>query len=731
MSLLGIALSGLRASQTGLSTTGHNISNASTEGYSRQRVEFQANKPEYFGGNYIGRGVQASSIQRLQRDWVDTELRSSRTDNAYAQVMAAYAEELDSLFADESTGLEPVLESYLNSAHDVASDPTSMSSRTVMLGDAVSLVERFNSIANQLEEQRALINDQIETSVDEINDYATALAKLNGNIVSASATGEAPNDLLDQRSNLLNKLADKIDVSLTTQENGEVNVFIGSGQALVMGSNARELVVEHLSGDLVNPDIGIKSPTDGTISRITRFISGGEIGGLLDTRNDLLDRSQNELGLIGLNIASAYNEQNRLGLDMDGELGQDIFNMPEVSVNFGQLNTATGIPAVTIEKVSELTASDYRLVYGGTDYQLQKIPDGTIVALTPEVAGTAGGGNTETAVPEIEVTDTSAFDTGGYRLDYDGTNYTLTRLSGGAGVPLTPDPGNPNVLVGDGMKIDTSALTGAVASDTWNIQTTGAVMADGLKIDVSSISGAVAGDNWLIRPTRNAASQLSVSMKDPADLAAAGAVKAKPSELNTGSAVIDSVRALDTTDSATLFKEALVTYDDATKGYSVKTLEDVAGVDTWVDVAPAPLVSTTDGITTISANGWELTVSGTPADQDRFIVSHNDTYEGDNRNMVAMADIQDQRLIEGKATIQGGYTDIIADVGTQTKRAQVIRDSSENLLASAQARRDALSGVNLDEEAADLIRYQQAYQASSQVISVARTLFDTILNVVR
>jgi len=730
MSLLGIALSGLRASQTGLSTTGHNISNASTEGYSRQRVEFQANKPEYFGGNYIGRGVQASSIQRLQRDWVDTELRSSRTDNAYAQVMAAYAEELDSLFADESTGLEPVLESYLNSAHDVASDPTSMSSRTVMLGDAVSLVERFNSIANQLEEQRALINDQIETSVDEINDYATALAKLNGNIVSASATGEAPNDLLDQRSNLLNKLADKIDVSLTTQENGEVNVFIGSGQALVMGSNARELVVEHLSGDLVNPDIGIKSPTDGTISRITRFISGGEIGGLLDTRNDLLDRSQNELGLIGLNIASAYNEQNRLGLDMDGELGQDIFNMPEVSVNFGQLNTATGIPAVTIENVSELTASDYRLVYGGTDYQLQKIPDGTIVALTPEVAGTAGGGNSGAAVPEIEVTDTSTFDTGGYRLDYDGTNYQLTRLSDSAVVPLTADPSNSNVLVGDGMKIDTSALTGAAALDTWDIQPTGAVMADGLKIDVSSISGADAGDNWLIRPTRNAASQLSVSMKDPADLAAAGAVKAKPSELNTGSAVIDSVRALDTTDSATLFKEALVTYDDTT-GYSVKTLEDVAGVDTWVDVAPAPLVSTTDGITTISANGWELTVSGTPADQDRFIVSRNDTYEGDNRNMVAMADIQDQRLIEGKTTIQGGYTDIIADVGTQTKRAQVIRDSSENLLASAQARRDALSGVNLDEEAADLIRYQQAYQASSQVISVARTLFDTILNVVR
>ncbi|EXJ16912.1 Flagellar hook-associated protein FlgK [Imhoffiella purpurea] len=689
-----------------------------------------ANKPEYFGGNYLGTGVQVSTIQRLQSDLIDTALRSSLTDHSYAAALASQAEQLDTLFADESTGLEPVLERFLNSAQDVASDPTSMSSRTVMLEESVSLAERFNSIARQLEEQRTLINGQIETSVAEINDYATALAKLNGQIVSGGSVGEMPNDLLDQRDNLLRKLAEKVDVSVTSQDNGALNVFIGTGQALVVNSTANELVVDNLSGDPVNPDIGVRSSVTGAVSKITRFISGGEIGGLVDARNDLLDRSQNELGLIALNIAESYNAQNRLGLDMDGQLGTDIFNMPEVTVNSNFLNDATGNPAVVIEEASAMTASDYRLIYDGTDYQLKRLSDDTNVTLIPEAAAAHNVANNETNDPEVEVTDPASFDSGGYTLNYNGTNYSLTRLSDSTVIALAPDPNDANVLIGEGMRIDTTELTSAINNDSWDISPTGAVTADGLRIDTSSITGAERGDNWLIQPTRNAASQLSVSMTDPADLAAAAAVKVEPSELNTGSAVIDSVRAIDTTDSATLFKEALVTYDEATTSYSVMTLEDVAGVDTWVAVSPTPSVSTKDGITTISANGWELTLSGTPDDQDRFIVSRNDTFEGDNRNMLAMSDIEDKQLIEGKTTIQGGYTDIIASVGTQTERAQILRDSSATLLESAQAKREALSGVNLDEEAADLIRYQQAYQASAQVINVARTLFDTILNAV-
>ncbi len=721
MSVLGTGITGLLAFQRAMATTSHNIANAATEGYSRQKVDFAANTPQRLGNAYVGTGVQITGIRRLQSDLVDTQLRTHLTSNANGQVRAAFAERLDRLLADETTGVMPTLESFFASTHDVASDPTSLPERMVMLNEAETLVGRFAAVNNQIEEQRNLVNGQIQSSVSEINQYAQSIADINGRIVARSTSGSPANDLLDQRDVLLNKLSEKVDLSLTRQEDGAVNVFIGTGQALVMGGSANQLVTSNFSGDPMNPDIGIRIG-GGQPMNITRFMTGGEIGGLLDTRTNLLNTSQNELGLISLTLATKFNEQNGLGLDLNGELGQDIFKLPDVVVNTGVGNVATGSPAVTIDDVTKLTPSDYRLSYDGAEFKLTRLPDNTVVTLE----------------------DSDDFD----------------------------------ILIGDGLRINTASIADPESGDSWLIQPT-RFAASRLEVamtdpaEIAAASGALADaankgdarltdlrlsdDPTLITPDTYLPAAV-VASTDPAGDTFLNLVR--PSYgTDAGGATVEAFRVLDPRN-ADLLTPVDVTFDAAKQQFVVgeeRFALDPSGTTTiqangWelkvkgtptdadplvtepafnITVTPTAVTTPQPATTTINGPGWDLDIRGTPDANDLFTVELSKNRQGDNRNMLAMSVLQDERLVQGQTTFQASYNTILSDVGTETRRAQITRDSSATLLASAQEQREAISGVNLDEEAANLIRFQQAYQAAAQVISVSNTMFDTLLNAVR
>lgn len=717
MSVLGTGISGLLAFQRALATTSHNIANAATEGYSRQRVDLTTNNPQRLGSGYLGQGVRIDGIRRLQDDLVDTQLRTSMSNSANATTRAGFAERVDSLLADQSTGLAPTLESFFAAVQDVASDPTALPARMVLLNEAGTLEGRFESINERLAEQRRLANGQIETSIEEINQYAKSVADLNQQIVARSTAGSPPNDLLDRRDTILRKLAEKVDVSLTTQDDGAVNVFIGSGQALVVGGGASELTFSNLSGDPFNLDIGLKTNRSSEPINITRFVTGGEIGGLLETRSSVLDQAQNQLGLIALNLATRFNEQNRLGLDLNGELGTDIFELPKVVVNPSVGNSVSGLPGVTIADVGRLTPSDYRLRHNGTEFQLTRLPDNTPV-------------------------------------------------------PLETDANDPNVLIADGLRIDTTEISGADRGDAWLIQPTRfaatdlkMAMTDPARIAATSGALAGAGNTGEARPVA-----LRMSETDPAtpdtylpaavvgNAAGDGFYLLTPRyDTDAGSARVESFRVLDAKN-AGLSTDVSVTFD-ADKNQFVVGEERVAldptgtttirangwelkiqgrpGNDTGtvtvldIQVEDFPVETTNPPVTTITGPGWEMDIRGTPAAGDLFTVELSKNRPGDNRNMLEMAGIQGERLIQGRTTLQGGYDTILADVGTQTRRAQISRDSSAVLLESAQQQREAISGVNLDEEAANMLRFQQAYQAAAQVIATSSTMFDTLLNAVR
>lgn len=639
MSVSGIGTSALLAFQRAIGTTSNNIANSATEGYSRQRTELGNLNPQFLGGSYQGQGVGVDAIRRISDDFVNTQLRTSISEQSNAQAKADLAGRIDNLLADDASGLAPVLQSFFDAASDVANDPTSNAARTVFLTEAESLAERFKAIDGRLEEQRRIVNGQIETNVKEVNQLAESLAGLNREIVAKSTQG-TPNDLLDQRDRVLNQLAEKVDVTTVEQDDGALNVFIGNGQALVLGGTSQSLVADSFSGDPGKLEVGIQSGSG--VANITRFLQGGELGGLLEIRDSVIDTAQNTLGQIATQLGQAFNDQNAQGLDADGQIGGDIFGIGSPAV-WGRSSNSTGdVPEVSFGNVDELTTSDYRL----------------------------------------RVTD-------------DG-DFQLVRLSNNQVVD-TLDPNDGNTLE-----------------------------ADGLVVDINELGDAEPGDNWLIQPTRNGARDLDVVLDDPSGIAAAGAsLQASAAEGNNGDATIQGVQVTgDAFDPAVLDEPITVT-----------VVED--GGELFYEVNGEQFSVNDDGPTVIELDGWELTLQGAPEEGDEFVVELDRDRPGDNRNMLEMADLSEARTIEtdnGDRRVPGfgdAYNSLIANVGTRTRQANVALDSANAQLEQAKAQRESISGVNLDEEAADLIRYQQAYQAAAQVIQVSNSLFDSLLGAFR
>ncbi|OOC11494.1 flagellar hook-associated protein FlgK [Thioalkalivibrio halophilus] len=635
MSSLNIGTSGLLAYQRAISTTSNNIANASTEGYSRQSTSLANRPPQFLGGNFQGQGVEVDNVRRISDQFVNNQLRDATSENANAETRVQIANRIDNLLADEASGLQPVLQSFFDAAQDVSSDPTSSAAREVFRTEAESLVERLGSIDSRLQEQRQIVNGQIETGVQEVNDLADALADVNRAIVSGSTQG-TPNDLLDQRDRLINDLAEKVDVRTVEQDDGALNVFVGNGQALVLGGDARELRAEPLSGDPERLDIGVASG-DGTAS-ISRFIRGGELGGLLEMRGGMLDEAQNTLGQIAHAVGESFNEQNRRGLDLNGEQGEAIFGLGEPRVWGAGDPKPESNPEVSIADAGALTTNDYRLRRDENgDYELRRLPDNRVI------------------------------DDDDYEIDD----------------------------VNDEIRVD------------------------GMVIDVGELEDDGVTGEWLIQPTRSGASQMEVLMQDGDELAAAAALRAREGDGNQGDATVSSIAATDPDSEA---------FDGSIDGLEVS----FNGTDfERGDGGTIDMEEVDDGVYRVSGDGWEMEVRGTPEDGDTFQVFTNENREGDNRNMQAMNALAEEDLVEGRRNFGDAYNSLIASVGTQTRQAQVAEESASAQLDQAREQREAVSGVNLDEEAADLLRYQQAYQASAQVIQIGNSLFDSLLGAVR
>ena len=275
--MLGISSSGLMAVQQALDVTSHNIANVNTDGYSRQRVDFTPKSAQSNGGGFIGQGVDAT-VSRVYDQFIAKQMTSTTSAFSEADTLSTYAAQVDNMVSSDATSVSGPLNSFFNAVNDVANDPSSLAARQVMLEDARSVSHQFNTLSTQFDDVRQQTNSQMGAMLDDINSYTKNIADLNDKIVLASSRatdGQLPNDLLDQRDTLINKIAEKFSVTTQPQQDGSVNLFISSGQYLVMGNSATNLSL----GDSTTAGTDKAILADGV--DITKQISGGQVSGLL------------------------------------------------------------------------------------------------------------------------------------------------------------------------------------------------------------------------------------------------------------------------------------------------------------------------------------------------------------------------------------------------------------------------------------------------------------------
>ena len=379
--LLGIGISGLKAQQTALAVTGHNITNAGTEGYSRQRVEFNENTPQFQGGVWTGNGVNVDSIERVYDEFLTEQLRRDTSIFNEFDTLALNASQIDSLLADPGTGIQPGLERMFGALQSVTDDPSSLPARQVLISEANGLVDRFSSINDRLEEQTEIINGQMEVIAAEISTLGNSIAELNEQITLAMAAsnGSPPNDMLDQRDKILKDLAELVAVESVTQDGTSVNVFIGNGQALVIGNESNQVFADASNSDPSR--IGIYFRKGDVIQEVTPEISGGQLGGILEFREQVLEPTINGLGRVALSIADTFNKQHQLGIDFEGNKGGEFFqdiNEPSLTYSRVQGDGRNADPddrlvSVHITDTSKLGIDNYIVEFPGPDDFIFKI----------------------------------------------------------------------------------------------------------------------------------------------------------------------------------------------------------------------------------------------------------------------------------------------------------------------------------------------------------------------
>jgi flagellar hook-associated protein 1 len=619
-------VSGLLGFQTALSTVGHNISNAATEGYSRQRTEFSARPGDFMGRIFIGNGTEVSAIRRVFDQFLTGQVFRNTASLSRLDTFYNLSSQIDNLLGDPGTSISSGLQSFYASVQTLSSDPASLPAREAMLADANALIERFRNVDMRLNDLEAEVNSRLGAAVSEINALTSSIASVNEQISHTSASGAVPNDLLDQRDELLRQLNEQIEVSTVTQDDGSVNVFIGNGLPLVHGFQAEKLGLaqnEHLS---VRQDItyvgagGVPVPVGGDLG-------GGIVGGALDFRREVLDPTRSSIGRVALGFAQTFNAQHREGMDLLGELGGDFFSVGAPLTLPSSSNTGAATMTSRIADLGALTGQEYVFAFDGSAWSVHDAATNAAVAFT------------------------------------------------GSGTPADP------FVVG------------------------------GVAVEVSG--AAAAGDTFLVQPTAGVIDGMSVLVTDPSRIAAAAPITTEAALSNTGSATIDAGIVLDPAN-PDLLDTVTIEFVDA-NNYSVNG---------------GPPIPYTSG-DPIDVNGWSVHIEGVPAAGDTFTVKSNAGATGDNRNALLLAGLQSEKILEGASlTLEAAYGTLVAQVGGETQQAALTRDAQALLLEQSEQSRFAVAGVNLDEEAANLLRFQQAYSAAAQVVRTADEVFDILLGAI-
>ncbi|MGB4359629.1 MAG: flagellar hook-associated protein FlgK [Rhodoferax sp.] len=655
-SMFYTGLSGLNVAQAALVTTGHNTANVNTPGYSRQSAQTaSASGVNMVGVGFFGSGARVLDITRSYDQYLASQLNQAQSTNQALGTYAAQISQLDNLLANQQAGLAPQLQTFFSHVQAVANTPADPAARQQLLSSSQALSNQFRTMDLYLSDLNVNVNQQIAGSVDQINTYAEQIASLNTQVAMLSnGTGkQAPNDLLDQRDQLVAELGKLVGTKLVVQDGGQYNIFIGNGQTLVLGDKATRLAAVNAASDPGRTTLAVVNAAGNAVELQESVISGGSLGGLLQFRNETLAPSQNALGRMAIALADTFNAQHRLGIDLNGAPGEDFFSQAAPGVLANSRNSGSLGVSASFTDVSGLTTSDYRL--------------------------------------DVK-TDLS---------------YTVTRLS-------------------DSKVFSAADLAAAVPANSF----------DGLTLTLTGV--AAGGDSFLIQPTRNGARDLTVQASDPAKVAAASPIITGNAVANQGSGAISAGK-VDAAYLATpLAATVTLTYDSVTNQLSVfpagvaVTVTPANGVPDPASPYAAGAPVTYSPGATLSFNGITVTISGKPADGDSFTVGKNTGGVSDGSNALLLGALQNTKTMgNGSASFSDAYGQLVSSVGNKARQLQIANAAQTSLTTQIRGLQQSVSGVNQDEETANLLMYQQMYQANAKVIQTASTMFDAVLGISR
>ena len=382
--IFDVGTSALNSLQRAISTTGNNIANVNTEGYSRQQVEFASRNPEYIGGLALGTGVEVSSIRRAYDQFLTADVQARTSSSGYYSLYANTASQIDNLMADPATSISSAMDQFFASMEAVANSPTSQPERQVMLSEAQTLANRFNYVDARLSELAEDMNQRMGVFVEDINRHLSDVAALNEQIRRLErSSGGSPNELLDERDRVIESLSKIIRVDARSEEDGSISLFTASGHRLVSPSGAESLRVAQ--GALADGPVQIFLSAAGQAElELTDRALGGELGAALDVSTNMIDRARREIGLLAMGLSANFNIQHKAGDTLNQTAGNDFFSsiLPVTTAAIG--NSGTTNVSATIDNTSELTGASYRVDYTDSVVTVTNLVTGD----TQEINGT-------------------------------------------------------------------------------------------------------------------------------------------------------------------------------------------------------------------------------------------------------------------------------------------------------------------------------------------------------
>lgn len=677
-SLLSIGKTAVLANSRLLNTTGNNIANINTPGYVRQRTTFVSEQ--------FGLGVGQGTTERLVNEFTQKQLRRDTTNAAYSSQYLAEANRLDALFSNAANSIATGMNNLFQQIQTANNDPTQLSNRQLVIGTSQSLLDQFKSMSTLIADQEQFLNQQLDANVSEVNDLIGQIATYNNDIVSygSSSSRPVPLDLLDRRDSAILKLAEYVDIQTVNSNSGEKLVFMASGQALVVERGEFNLL--SLRGE-PDPNDRVIELTLQSNNKVKLELDaqgvGGKIGALTDYRLQVVNPTQRQLGQLSLALADSMNTQNKLGLTLNGTLGQDLFRLPVSQGLSFATNSANARVSVSIEpgESAKLPPNDFLL----------------------------------------EVIDAN--------------NLRLTPLD---------DMGNP--ITANAKNIPTAGLpdqfdsTSVPDGDLFGLQ---------LQVDA-----AVAGDKFVLKPLSAAARSMQMATNRAEDVALAGPLRGEFASANLGNGRIDGVKifATDTpafTSSSLVNGPYTVTYqgqDSADNDRFVFSITDNTGA------VLGEARFTSNNFNNVLANsvgspslketlGFDFNLTGVPRPGDTFTIAFNENGFNDNRNGLELSALQNASLVRrnpepfgagvNQYSLNQSYATMVGNIGERTRQARTADEANTAILEQTTLWYESLSGVNLDEEAADLVRFQQSYAAAAKILATSQTVFDTLLQAVR